>query len=264
MHRPITEKQLARVCAAVFFASLVPLILIALYNYPADDDFGFTLPAATAWVNTHSLTAVLAAIVQKTVETYQTWQGNFVSTFLFAVNPLIFNIRLYFISNWLVLALLCLSVGYLLKSVLLHYLHASHAAFWIIYPSVMVLMLQFMPSIGDSVYWHNGGQYTVAACQYMLALGLLVHCDGAQSLRRNLLRATLLALSGLMLGGSFYGPALGAFVGLAWIAVAAFAVKDHRRWYALTAFLCFCATFAISVTAPGVPLRQERTGEATG
>ena len=64
----LTRKQLAMLCGALAAASLVPLVLIALYNYPADDDFAFTLPAATAWLQTHSLWAALQAVVQKTVE----------------------------------------------------------------------------------------------------------------------------------------------------------------------------------------------------
>ena len=172
--RSISSRTLACVSAAIFACSLIPLVIIAVYNYPADDDFGFVLPAATAWVNTGSLWEVLRAIVQKTYDTYLTWQGNFVSTAFFGVTPIIFDIRLYFLSNWFTLALMCLSVGYLLKGITNTWLHADRSAFWIAYPAVMVLMLQFMPSIGYSVYWHNGGMYTVAACTLMQALGLLL------------------------------------------------------------------------------------------
>ena len=103
--------------AAVFFVSLIPLIVIAVYNYPADDDFNFVLPAADAWVRTGSLVEVVKAIWNKGVDTYASWQGDFVSTALFSITPIIFNIRLYFLSNWFTLALLCLSAGYLIKGV---------------------------------------------------------------------------------------------------------------------------------------------------
>ena len=51
----LSRRTLARVMAAVFFVSLIPLIVIACYNYPADDDFNFVLPVADAWVRTGSL-----------------------------------------------------------------------------------------------------------------------------------------------------------------------------------------------------------------
>lgn len=264
LDKSLTQQQLARWCAIVFLLSLLPLIAIALYNYPADDDFGFTLPAATAWVNTHSLGVVFQAIVDKTIETYMTWQGDFTSTFLFSLNPLVFNIKLYFLANWYLLALLCLSVGYLLKGFTTHWLKAPRSVFWIAYTAIMILVLQFMPSIAESVYWYNGGQYTVAVCFLMLSLGLLLRCGQWQSRGRGIIRGVLLAICGVVLGGSFFGPALGAFVILSLIALTGFITKAKYRWHSLVALVFFCAAFAISVIAPGNVLRQERTGESLG
>ncbi len=262
--RSISQITLGRACAVLFVAMLVPLVAIAPFNYPADDDFGYTLPAATAWVETHSLPAVFQAIVEKTKSIYAEWQGDFVSTFLFAVNPLIFNIDLYFLSNWFILALLCLSAGYLVGGVTSARLSAPRSAFWIAYTALMILILQFMPSIGNSVYWHNGGQYTVTACVLMLALGLLLRCGMAQSRARRIVRGALLALCGFVLGGSFYGPALGAFVILALVALAGHARRSPVRWPATAALAAFLVAFAVSLAAPGNALRQGRTGETAG
>jgi len=88
--RKITQERLAIYCRILFFVSIIPLIIVALYNYPADDDFGFTLPAATAWVETHSLIAVFKAILEMTHKVFVNWQGDFSSTILFQFNPLIF------------------------------------------------------------------------------------------------------------------------------------------------------------------------------
>ena len=43
----VSRRALARGMMLLFLASLIPLIAIAPYNYPADDDFGFVLPAAS-------------------------------------------------------------------------------------------------------------------------------------------------------------------------------------------------------------------------
>jgi hypothetical protein len=259
--RSVSQRTLGRACAVLFAAMLIPLVAIAPFNYPADDDFGYTLPAATAWVETHSLPAVFQAIVEKTKSIYAEWQGDFVSSFLFAVNPLIFNIDLYFLSNWFILALLCLSAGYLVGGVTAARLSAPRPTFWIVYTALMVLILQFMPSIGNSVYWHNGGQYTVTACVLMLALGLLLRCGAEQSAAGKLVRGALLALCGFVLGGSFYGPALGAFVILALVTAVSHVRRSPVRWPATAALAAFCVAFAISIAAPGNALRQGRTGE---
>ena len=260
----MTREQLARLCGWVFLGSLIPLYLIALYNYPADDDFAFTLPAATAWVNTGSLWATLQAVVQKTVETYQSWQGDFVSTAFFGLCPMVFDIDLYFISSWFILTLLWVSVGYLVKEVTHHYLKAERSVFLITYAAVMVLVLQFMPSIGYSVFWHNGGQYTVAACTLMLTVGLLLRCNAPMTRGRSLFRGGMLALCGLMLGGSFYGPALGAIVLLSLVTLFGWIKKAPFRWHGLIACVFFAGAFAISAAAPGVDVRQGLNGDPLG
>ena len=260
----LTQQKLARWCAVIFFSSLLPLIVVAFYSYPVDDDFAFTLPAATAWVSTHSLIAVLQAIINNTVNTYMTWQGDFVSTFLFSLNPLIFNLKLYFLANWYMLALLCLSVGYLFKGFAQHWLKASRSAFWIAYSAIMILVLQFMPKISESIFWYNGGQYTAAACFLMLTLGLLLRCNQEQSIQRSIVRGILISFCGIMLGGSFFGPALGALVILFLITLTGFITKMKFRWHSLIALVFFFAAFILSIIAPGNALRQERTGESLG
>ena len=256
----VSKKALAWGMAVIFAVSLLPLIAVALYNYPADDDFQFVLPAATAWVNTGSLWEIIKAIAKKTGEIYNSWQGNFVSTFLFGMTPMVFDIDLYFLSNWAMLALLCLSVGYMVKGFALHFLKADKYDFWIVYGALMVLILQFMPSISYSIFWHNGGQYTTAACTLFWILGLILRTTQEQTKARGVLRGVCLAIGGFAMGGSFYGPALGAFVLIALITVSAWVKKDRCRMYATVALLFCTASLAISVMAPGVALRQERTG----
>ena len=39
IERRMSRRTLAQVMRVVFFLSLIPLVVIALYNYPADDDF---------------------------------------------------------------------------------------------------------------------------------------------------------------------------------------------------------------------------------
>ncbi|MCI6378032.1 MAG: DUF6056 family protein [Clostridiales bacterium] len=252
----VSRRALARGMMLLFLASLIPLIAIAPYNYPADDDFGFVLPAATAWVQTGSLWEVARQIFQKTYDTYLTWQGDFVSTAIFGLTPMIFDIRLYFLSNWFALALVCLSAGYLLKGVVCLHLKASRDTFWIVYAAVMLLTLQFMPAIGYSVFWHNGGVYTVTVCFLALLLGLLLRCAAPQSRARALVRGALAALCGFLLGGSFYGPMLGALVLVSMVALYAFSSRQRCRWQSAAALAGLLVALALSASAPGNAVRQ--------
>lgn len=262
--RSISQKTMSRLCVAVVICMLVPLVVIALFNYPADDDFGFVLPSAQAWVETGSVLKTLEAMVQKTYDIYVTWQGDFVSTFFFGLTPMVFNIDLYFISNWILLAALCLSVGYLVKTMVCRVLQAGNSVFWIVYAAALLLVLQFLPSMGEGIFWHNGGMYTVAACTLFCLLGLLVRCELSQTRPQAIWRGLLAVLCGFMLGGSFYGPALGAITVLLLMLGCSLVQKRKNRVQVALAVAGFLVAFVISLVAPGNALRQERMGEAMG
>lgn len=261
LRKTITDRQLARALMILLPFMLLPLMAVALYNYPADDDFGYVLPAATAWVQTGSLWQALKAAFQKIYETYVNWQGAFTSTAHMALSPLIFNQHLYFLSNWATLLSLCLVTGYLVRGIMCRMLHASRSAFWIIYTAIMVLILQFMPSFSDAMMWHTGGVYTITVIQLLLILGILVHCSNGNSGAFAVLRTVLLFLLGLLVGGGSYSAMLGAFTLLLVLTIHCFLTHSHRRFFCLTAFLGCAVGMIISVTAPGNLVRIERTQE---
>jgi len=171
---------------------------------------------------------------------------------------------MYFLSNWYILGLLCLSVGYLLKSFIVHLAGASRATFWIVYTAVMILVLQFMPSIAESVFWYNGGQYTVASSFLMLALGLLLRSTQDSGKKRNLIRFVLSAVCGFILGVSFFGPALGSFVIFLQITLVCWINRSRVKWNALITFVALCIALGISISAPGNLNRQSFIGQPIG
>ena len=247
----LSRRTLARVMAGVFFLSLVPLVIIALYNYPADDDFGYALPGATAWLETGSLLQVAQAIVNKVMDTYYNWQGAFASSLHMALTPMIFDQNLYFLSNWAMLAMLCLSIGYLLKGVLRTLPGADRSVLWIVYPTICLLTIQFMPSISDGIYWHTGGVYTSTGIMTLLMLGLIFRSRQPQSKARSLWRGACLAVLGVLVGGGNYGAMLGAFVFILLLTVHAFICRDQSRFHCLVGLFALSAAMMVSVLAPG-------------
>ncbi len=259
--RSISQRRLAAVLILLLIVSLIPLYIVALYNYPADDDFCFIYPIAAAWTGTHSLSAVVKAIAENVKEMYLTWNGYFAHFVFISANPMIFNIKLYFLSNWFVLTTICLSVGYVLKNLVVGIFKASRPAFWIVYTAVLLLGLQFIPSISEAVYWNSGATYVFSGCMVLLALGLLVKCGMPQSRAQSVYRSILLALCGIYIGGGVFPTALSAMVLFSFITLYALIQKLRFRWHSLVLF-CFCAAaFAVSVAAPGNALRQEWFGE---
>lgn len=258
----LPQRQLAKGMAILLVAMLIPLLWIAVYNYPADDDFGYVLPVAQAWLDTGSLWQVLKAVAYRSYQTCMGWQGYFVSNALFCLNPMVFDIRLYFVGTWFMLALLCLSVAYLIKGIT-GALRASSSVFWIFYTACMVLALQFMPSISNGIYWYNSAQYITAVCILFINLGILLRgMQPGQSRGRRISQSICAGLCGFLLGGSFYAPALGGIVLLAFVAAAALKNRAANRLQCCLSLGLAVVALCISMMSPGNALRQEGIGQA--
>lgn len=256
----LTQRQLAKSMVILLIVMLVPLLWIAVYNYPADDDFGYVLPVAQAWLDTGSLWQVLKAVAYRSYQTCMGWQGYFVSNALFCLNPMAFDIRLYFLGTWFMLALLCLSVAYLIKS-FTGALRASSCVFWIFYTACMVLILQFMPSISTGIYWYNSAQYITAVCILFINLGILLRgIQPGQGSGRRIRQSICAGLSGFLLGGSFYAPALGGIVLLTFITTAALKKRAANRLQCCLSLGLAVVALCISLMSPGNAVRQGGIG----
>ena len=121
-----------------------------------------------------------------------------------------------------------------------------------------------MPSIGNAIYWHTGSMYMVVSCTFLWTLGLLLRCSMQQSRQRAIWRGALLVLCGFVMGGSFYGPMLGAFVAVLLLALQGVIRRSPMRIYSLMALAAFVASLIISLLSPGNQLRQERFGTPMG
>lgn len=257
----ISKKTLNRACFVLFILMLIPLVWIAFYNYPADDDFQNVLGAATAWVQQGSLVEALKAVWAQVMAGYMSWHGVFASGVYTGLTPMIFNMDLYFLSNWCALAMLCLSWGYLIKTLLHWVLDADKNLFWIVYTPVMILVLQFLPSIGDGIYWHTGSGYLFAFDNMLFSIGMLLRANKPQTRARAIWRGCLLAISAVALGGSFYGPMLAALFILFLIVIISFVKKQRNRLHCGIFIGFFLVALIFNVMSPGIALRQQRVGD---
>lgn len=257
----VSQKGLARALIILFCLMLVPLVLIALYNYPADDDFPYTYAASLAWLETGSLWAAARAIVEKMVSYYQNHFGLFMHPLYNATNTLIFGVQYYFLNNWYVLALICLSVGYFLKGVVCRLLRAGKSTFWIVYVAVMVLVLQFMPCIGEGVYWHAGSNHTFSAMMLLLLLGLLIRTHFEQSRPRAIWRMACMVVCCACVGAVEYSTMLGGAVLLVLLTLWSHGLKSKSRPYFVFSLCVLAVVIVIFALSPGNAKRQAVVGD---
>ena len=257
----LSREALAKWCKVLFVLMLIPLVLVALYNYPADDDFAYTAEASVTWVRTHSPIATIKAILAKMTSDYLTHFGLFMHPIFNATNALIFDLNLYFLNNWYMLALVCLLCGYLLKGVLVHWLGADKSTFWIVYTALMILVLQFMPCIGEGVYWHAGSNHTFSALMLLALLGLLTRCHLPQSRGRAIWRIFWITVCCACVGAVEYSTLLGGTLTIVLLAFWAFTAKSKSRPYFVYALVVLAVVLLIFAISPGNAIRQDKVGE---
>lgn len=206
LRRCLTKRGLCLFLAGLLLLSLVPLLALSFYSYPAVDDFSYGLYTHHAWVETGSLIKVLKYAVGEVKDTYQNWQGTYAAVGLFSLHPGIFGEQWYFLTAFFILgALIAGSAG--LCRVLVYDLLGGDRYDWGIVTSMLLLLsIQCMPSLSQGIYWFNGGSFYLFfhAAMLLYLASMLRLCLG----RVHPLRIGWCALLGVALGGGNYASAL--------------------------------------------------------
>ena len=98
----ISDKTIAIVMALGLFISLIPIVVLAFYNYPCADDFSASDTAHWAWQETGSLWEVIKAAWENVVYNYENWSGVYTSVFWTSMQPGLFGEEFYGINNALI------------------------------------------------------------------------------------------------------------------------------------------------------------------
>ncbi|MDR2655053.1 MAG: DUF6056 family protein [Oscillospiraceae bacterium] len=251
------KKAISVVLVIIFLSSLIPLFVLANYDYPVEDDFNYADETSHVWRETHSIGAVIKAAAGRVQTTYNNWQGSFSGVFLMALVPSAFGERFYVLVPYIIILLFVFSYAFMLKVILINYLRADLHDFLIIAAVLIFISMQFAFRASEAFFWYNGGMYyTGFYAVLMLAAALLLLYIKSE---KRLLSGLYMAFSALLffaLGGSDYIVALISFVlsGL-FVLCAVFILKKKR----LGPSLCLLASGAaliISAAAPGNAVRQ--------
>ncbi|MDR0220444.1 MAG: hypothetical protein LBI54_03440 [Lachnospiraceae bacterium] len=261
------EKRLAAIFAVLFALSLLPLFILAFYNYPGVDDFANGLPTKAAYTATGSLAAVLVAAARFAGEVYYTWQGSYFAQLLFSLHPAFFwGEGLYALTTFLMLFMLIGATVFLLRAVLVQGLGLGGKYVVLVGVPVLYFSIEALPFPVEGFYWYTGSVYYMFFYGLMLLLlGLclgLYNTPAGRPPARFWLKAVLAALLCLAIGGGNLVTGLVTALLLAGLAVACFARRrPPGAKLALTLlFLLLLAAFLVNVMAPGNAVRDEYVG----
>lgn len=255
----------ARILGSICLITVIPLFMIANFDFPSADDFFYLGQTLPVWQQTGSVTAVLQAALQQTVQRYFEWQGNFSFIFLTFLQPASFGEQYYGLTAVLTLTTLVTCTLYFFRVLLRSYMQASRSISWMISLLLTFLLVQYMYEPVEGLYWHPGAiSYTFFYALGLWMLGLLLQMVRHDTLRRRLLCFVPALILAPIVGGSNYSTALVSAMLLFLLVVYLFWKKQRQNAaLSLIVLMLLAAALLVSILAPGNGMRQDTVGEAS-
>lgn len=257
---PVT-KILACLLLLVLIVSLVPLLALAPYDVPQNDDFFFGQYTHPVWESTRSVSATLKQAAGFTVREYTRWQGTYAAIFLMSLQPGIWGIDSYAATPFILLFSLLFGLAAFIRALGRHVLGCTFSERLILFSLAALLCTQLLPSPLQGYYWYNGAIfYTFFFALMLVFLALLIaFLRRDLGRRRNLCYYILLPLLAAVLAGGNYSTGLVLAMLLLAVVVWQFAA-GRRNPLPLIVLLLFLALFALNLLAPGNAQHQSQPG----
>lgn len=249
----ILEYKWAILVYIILIVSLIPLFKLCAVCVPNADDFFYGYKAHKAYVDTGSLMAAISGALERTADTYFTWQGTFTSIFLMSLQPGVFSLELYRVAA-LVLIITCVVMPAILAiSVSKHMLRGSLNIMLCLSGVYSLLTLQFMPSIFEGIYWFNGAWfYTFTFNLFLLWIALIIKFMYHEMKKAaKIITFTVIILIAVFLGGTNYPMVVMLTVLSSMFMAIIFMRKHDKRWFLFIVWVVLGICIAINVFAPG-------------
>jgi hypothetical protein len=257
------KKHLPLILILLFFVSIAPMLAVSMYNWPAGDDFRFSIQTHQAMSESgFPLFRVIQAAAAIAASSFMHWQGTYSAIFLMALQPGVFSSIAYIVVGILLIGALIFSTLYLLKTILSNCFHMERKQFIYIGIPMLFLQIQFVPSLVEAFYWYNGAMYYTFFYSLMLIyLTKLVqiYFGEEKKYKKNLI--FLIVFSVILGGGNFVTAILTSLIGLSFIIFSLPKRSEQPKriiWLALPE-ITLLLSFAASMLAPGNSVRQQFT-----
>ena len=264
----ITVKKIYIVTMAGFLCSLLPILVLALFNYPSADDFSASDSVQAAWVTTYSLLEVIKAAWENTVYNYFEWSGVYASVFWTSLQPGIFGEKWYGVTTWITIILLVSSVFYLSHVIFNVYLKSNKYISGCIACLYLFMAIHCMPDGNEGLFWHAGVvNYTWAFAFFVFLIGLVLSLYMEKNKGKKYIKFTWAAVMAVLVGGGNYITALQGSIVMFLLSTAAIItgyvylkkspgefIKEN--YLAVIPTFIIIIAFGVSVLAPGNKVRM--------
>ncbi len=253
-------KGLLVVMICVLCIVLVPLFVMAHYNFMSADDYSFGINAAKVWKETGSVFQVLVAQLGYTKDMYFSWQGTFFDVWLTTSLTGIFGENAYYMGTYLSLGGMVAAQLWALITILVKCLGAKKADAAIISISYICMQVLLAPAPMEGFYWFCGAMRYTFIHGLAWVLVLLFVLTGRNE-KPPVWKAVLLEVAMVLLSVAIAGSNYITAITILLIYVLHVGQMFYRKHPGKIAALCnsvlFLALFIVNMAAPGNQRRQQ-------
>ncbi len=258
MKKYVTPKSISVVLTLLYVGSLIPLFLIARYNFPSADDYSIGETCRHAWVATHNIFPVIWQAVKMAWHDYFNWMGYFSSIFFMSIHPGVFGGQWYSLTTYIMVGMLSFSTMYLFHAILVKALKIDKYLCHSISMITLFVMVQCMVGPVEAFYWFCGAvNYIFLHSAGMFMLGALISAVFDQKKGKRMWDLIIASVMGIWAGAGNYMTALDLMIALvAAVLVMVWRKKGKQYKLLLIPVGFYLAAFAASVLAPGNNVRS--------
>lgn len=252
----ITPRTLSWFFFIVYIASLIPMFVIGVYNYPSADDYSIGSNVRQTWVASHSIFQTIWQAVLRAAEDWMIWMGYFTSNFLMAIPPCVFGEEWYALTTVIMVGSISLSTGYLLYQLFVKVLKADKYISRSVICIMLFFTMQCMVGRVEAFYWYCGAaNYMLTHSMAMCFYGMLVSLAVSKHKKSFIAVATIL---GFLVGGVNQMTALNVAIILFLVLVYLLFTKRCKEKIAVCIpVFAFYVGFILNIAAPGNWVRSE-------
>lgn len=236
--------------------SFIPLIYICQYNCPSADDYNYATTTFKVWNETHSLIEVIKEAVNTSIFFWNNWQGLYVSAFLLALQPALFGVKWYALTGIIMLSLIIGSTILFSNYFICRLFKRKRLEGITVGLVLSFLMVHFMPSCVEGIYWFNGAvNYGFFFAVLLVYICMLIELQMQNSKFKN----TILLIGGILcvflLEGGNHVTALMGIVSTVIVFLSAIRLNKKKTLQNLL-LLCVSIFFLyINLSSPGTAVR---------
>lgn len=245
----------------VLTAVLLPLFIIAHYNFRCADDFGFCRTGEAVWEETHSVFRVMAEQAAFTEKMYHTWQGTYSSIWVGSCFMGIFSKNCYYMGTYLSLGGFVLAESFLLMVILVKILGSDVFRAGIVTMCCLCMQILMTPMPNEAFFWFTGAMfYTFMHSCALFLLAVLILLYQEKKIWKVVAKECVIVLLSIAVGGGNYITALTMLLLYFFIMTWTMVRKHPYRWIYLGDTLFTLIAFLINCLAPGNKVRQAASG----